>query len=81
MQRSGEVTEKFKDVYRWNENCKNEFVNILKNDVNLLQNIVAENESVDCIIDKFSSFVTDRANPFFQVDTSVVVLFVLCLGV
>ena len=66
MQRSGEVTEKIKDVYRWNENCKNEFVNILKNDVNLLQNIVAENESVDCIIDKFSSFVTDRANPFFK---------------
>ena len=32
----------------------------------MLQNIVQENESVDCIVNKFSTFITDRANPFFK---------------
>ena len=29
-QRSREVTENFRDIYRWNENCKNDFVTSLK---------------------------------------------------
>ena len=65
-QRSREATTKYREVYKWNEDCKVEFVNSLKNDIDLLQNIVQENESVDCIVNKFSTFITDRANPFFK---------------
>ena len=43
-----------------------DFVNSLKNDLNLLQNIVDETGSLDCIVDKFSTFITDRANPYFE---------------
>lgn len=45
---------------------QNGFVNSLKNDLNLLQNIVDETGSLDCIVDKFSTFITDRANPYFE---------------
>ena len=53
-------------MYKWNEDCKVEFVNSLKNDIDLLQNIVKENESIDFIVNKFSTFITDKANPFFK---------------
>ena len=65
-QRSGEATAKFRDVYRWKEDCKIEFVNSLENDINLLQDIVDTNESINSIIDNFSTLITDRANPFFK---------------
>ena len=38
----------------------------MKNDVHLLQNIVQEDVSVDMIVEKFSNFITDRANVFFK---------------
>ena len=42
------------------------FVNSLKHDINLVQNIVKENKSIDSIVDNFSTFITDRAKPFFK---------------
>ena len=36
------------------------FVNSLKHDINLVQNIVEENESIDSVVDNFSTFITDR---------------------
>lgn len=31
-----------------------------------MQNIVDETGSIDCIVDKFPTFITDRANPYFE---------------
>ena len=42
------------------------FVNSLKHDINLVQNIVEENKSIDSVVDNFSTFITDRAKPFFK---------------
>ena len=65
-QRSGEATTKYRKAFIWKEEYKMDFVNSLKNDLNLLQNIVDETGSLDCIVDKFSTFITDRANPYFE---------------
>ena len=64
--RTGEATTKYRNVFIWNEEYKTDFVNSLKNDLNLLQNFVDETGSLDCIVDKFSTIITDRANPYFE---------------
>ena len=38
----------------------------LENDIQLLYTICEEDTSIDVTVNKFSEFITDRANPFFQ---------------
>ena len=45
---------------------KNDFVNCLQSDIQLLYNICEEDASIDVTVNKFSEFITGRANPFFQ---------------
>ena len=70
-ERSRETTTKSTSNVRWREEHKDEFVNSLKNDVHLLQNIVQQDSHVDIIVDNFSKFVTDRANLFFKKTSKV----------
>lgn len=70
-ERSREANTKYKCTYRWDENFKNEFVNSLKNDIHLLNNISEDNISIDCAVNQFSSFITERANPYFKKITRV----------
>ena len=45
-----------------NEDCEINFVNSLKNDINLLQNIVEEKEPIDSVVNNFSAFIIDRVS-------------------
>ena len=69
--RSRETTTKSTSNVRWREEHKDEFVNSLKNDVHLLQNIVQQDSHVDIIVENFSKFVTDRANLLFKKTSKV----------
>ena len=55
-----------KIYYKWDDKYKNDFVHCLENDIQLLYSICEENVSIDVTVNKFSEFITDRANPFFQ---------------
>ena len=46
-QRSGKADPIYKNIYTWNENLKDEFVNILNQDMFLLNEILLENQNVE----------------------------------
>ena len=70
-ERSRETTTKSTSNVRLRKEHKDEFVNSLKNDVHLLQNIVQQDSHVDIIVENFSKFVTDRANLLFKKTSKV----------
>ena len=47
-------------------NFKNEFQNVLLNDIHLLHNVLDENLNIDETVSFFSNYITSRANPFFE---------------
>ena len=64
--RSREATIKYNCTLKWNELYKTAFINDLTKDAHLLQDIVHEDVSIDLMVDKFSTFITDRSNVYLK---------------
>ena len=60
--RSMEATIKYNCSLKWNELYKTAFIKDLTKDAHLLQDIVHEDVSIDLMVDKFSTFITDHSN-------------------
>ena len=65
-QRSGKADPIYKNIYTWNEILKDEFVNILNQDMFLLNEMLLENQNVEENVIFFSNFLTSRANQYFE---------------
>ena len=64
--RSREATIKYNCTHKWNELYKTAFINDLTKDTHLLQDIVHEDVSIDLMVEKLSTFITDRSNVYFK---------------
>ena len=64
--RSSTANATQKTYYKWDDTQRNDFIQLLSNDIHLLYSICEENDSIDVTVTKFSEFITDRANQFFK---------------
>ena len=65
-ERTRQADATYRKAYKWNENFKNEFQNVLLNDIYLLNNVLDENLNIDETVLLFSNYITMRANSFFE---------------
>ena len=54
-------------TYKWNDNYRNDFIDSLRNDLHLLDQIVNSDYSVNETVELFSTFISSRAQPFFEI--------------
>ena len=54
-----------KTYYKWGDTQRNDFIQLLSNDIHLLYTICEENDSTDVTVKKNSEFITDRAADIF----------------
>ena len=64
--RSSTADPIYKKVYKWDENLKNAFVQMLWQDSHLLNEFLTSNVNVDENVRFFTNFVSTRANQYFE---------------
>ena len=69
--RSSTAVPTYKKVNKWDENLKNDFTNILRQDIILLNNFMISNDNVDENVHFFTNFVTTRAKAFFEKNVKI----------